>query len=225
MEHRTLPPSSSAAATTVYSSSGSTYPQAMKRLVDISISIMILPILVPIIAVLYVFVRASGGPGFFGHQRIGKDGRVFRCWKLRTMVPNAEDRLQALLDRDREARAEWQQDRKLRDDPRITKFGKFLRKSSLDELPQILNVLKGEMSLIGPRPVTSDELEKYGSHRYIYLVMRPGVTGLWQVSGRNEVSYEERVLLDRRYFEEMSLRLDISILFRTAGAVLARTGM
>ncbi|EDQ03422.1 Undecaprenyl phosphate N,N'-diacetylbacillosamine 1-phosphate transferase (plasmid) [Sulfitobacter indolifex] len=222
MEHRMLPSSD---ATALYSSAGSTYPQVLKRLFDIVISIIILPILVPIIAALYILVRAPGGPGFFGHQRIGKGGKVFRCWKLRTMVPNAEKRLQALLDRDPEARAEWEQDRKLRNDPRITKFGNFLRKSSLDELPQILNVLKGEMSLIGPRPVTADELAKYGPHRSIYLAMRPGVTGLWQVSGRNGVSYAARVLLDRRYFEEMSLSMDVYILLRTAGAVLSRTGM
>lgn len=203
----------------------SLYSQSVKRPLDVAISIVLLPILLPVIFVLYALVRASGGPGFFGHARIGMDGRRFRCWKLRTMVPDAEERLNALLNTDPSARAEWERDRKLRDDPRITKFGDFLRKTSLDELPQIYNVLKGDMSLIGPRPVTAEEIARYGVHKPFYLAMRPGVTGLWQVSGRNDISYSERVALDSRYFREVSLGLDLSILVRTATVVWRWSGM
>ena len=202
-----------------------TYRQSAKRSLDFVLSLLLLPILLPVIVVLYFFVRASGGPGFFGHVRMGKDGRKFRWWKLRTMVPDAEDRLHAMLDIDPRVREAWERDRKLRDDPRITRFGAFLRRTSLDELPQIFNVLKGDMSLVGPRPVTADELEKYGVHKITYLAMRPGVTGLWQVSGRNNVSYSERVAMDNQYFRDMSLVFDMSILVRTTGVVLRRTGL
>lgn len=201
------------------------YTHWAKRFFDVALSILLLPILVPVIFMLFACVKASGGPGFFGHVRMGKDGRSFRCWKLRTMVPDAQDRLNALLDRDAQARAAWQRDRKLRDDPRVTRFGWFLRQTSLDELPQIFNVLKGDMSLVGPRPVTAEELEKYGVHKVAYLAMRPGVTGLWQVSGRNEVSYSERVALDNQYYRNVSLAVDIGILVKTSGVVLRRTGM
>lgn len=225
MENPVSNPARGANGGVVYEQPNAVYARSTKRVFDLVISIMLLPILIPIIAALYVRVRMSGGPGFFGHNRIGKNGRVFRCWKVRTMVPDAEERLQALLASDPVARKSWDMDRKLRDDPRVTKFGEFLRKTSLDELPQIFNVLKGDMSLIGPRPVTPDELEKYGAYSKIYLAMRPGVTGLWQVSGRNDVSYTERVMLDRRYFATMSLRVDLAVLFKTVGAVLRRTGI
>lgn len=225
MENQASNPLRGADGGVVYDQPNAVYAKSAKRVFDLVSSVMLLPILIPIIAGLYMLVRMSGGPGFFGHKRIGKDGRIFRCWKLRTMVPDAEERLRALLANDSEARKSWETDRKLRDDPRITKFGEFLRKTSLDELPQIINVLRGEMSLIGPRPVTPDELEKYGASRMIYLAMRPGVTGLWQVSGRNDVSYSQRVTLDRQYFETMSLRVDLVVLFKTTGAVLRRTGI
>ncbi|APZ52870.1 sugar transferase [Salipiger abyssi] len=195
-----------------------------KRPFDLFLAALMLPILVPVIALLYVAVRLEGGPGFFGHHRVGRNGQVFRCWKIRTMVPDAKERLEHLLANDPQARAEWESDRKLRNDPRVTRLGAFLRKSSLDELPQIWNVLKGEMSLIGPRPVTAPELERYGGHKWIYQSMRPGITGLWQVSGRNEVSYDERVQLDANYFRELSLVSDVRILLQTVGAVLNRTG-
>lgn len=225
MEKHVCPNATSRDLDCDFDTSETVYTNWAKRLFDVVFSILLLPILVPVIFVLYALVRASGGPGFFGHLRMGKDGRSFRCWKLRTMVPDAKDRLNALLDGDARVRAAWQRDRKLQDDPRVTRLGGFLRKTSLDELPQIFNVLKGEMSLVGPRPVTVDELEKYGVHKVAYLSMRPGVTGLWQVSGRNEVSYSERVALDNHYFRHVSLTLDMGILVRTSGAVLRRTGM
>ncbi len=140
------------------------------------------------------------------------------------MVTDAQERLDALLESDPNARAEWDRDRKLRNDPRVTRIGNFLRKSSLDELPQIFNVLKGEMSLVGPRPVTESELERYGTQQGVYLAMRPGVTGLWQVSGRNEVTYGERVSMDSTYYNSVSLGTDLRILAKTADAVLSKTG-
>ncbi|MEL6562802.1 MAG: sugar transferase [Pseudomonadota bacterium] len=200
------------------------YPSIFKRLFDIFLSILLLPILLPIIAILYIVVRSDGGPGFFGHSRVGRNGRMFKCWKVRTMVVDAQERLDALLASDAQARAEWDRDRKLRNDPRVTRVGNFLRKSSLDELPQIFNVLKGEMSLVGPRPITEAELERYGAQQAVYLAMRPGVTGLWQVSGRNEVTYNERVSMDSTYYNSVSLGTDLRILAKTADAVLSKTG-
>jgi Undecaprenyl-phosphate galactose phosphotransferase WbaP len=200
------------------------YEIFFKRVLDLVISITILPIILPTILVLCLLVRRDGGAGLFGHARMGKDGKVFSCWKIRTMVPDAQARLDALLASDAEARAEWERDHKLRNDPRVTRLGNFLRRSSLDELPQIWNVLKGEMSLIGPRPVTEPELQRYGKQAPSYLMMRPGITGLWQVSGRNDISYAERVALDVKYLDEMSLWKDLAILYKTVFAVVGRTG-
>ncbi|WP_417261743.1 sugar transferase [Celeribacter sp.] len=200
------------------------YAGAMKRVFDIVLSLLLLPMIAPLILLLCLMVCRDGGSGFFGHARVGKGGKTFKCWKIRTMVTDSQERLEALLKSDPAARAEWEQDRKLRNDPRVTPLGNFLRKSSLDELPQLWNVLKGEMSLIGPRPVTEPELVMYGKDAVIYEALRPGVTGLWQVSGRNDVSYKERVELDVRYHNKMSFMLDMEILFRTAKSVVSRTG-
>lgn len=152
------------------------YKTVLKRVLDIALSILLLPILLPVLAVLCVLVMRDGGPGLFGHARVGRNGKVFKCWKVRTMVTDAQARLDALLESDPQAREEWDRDRKLRNDPRITRLGAFLRQSSLDELPQIFNVLKGEMSLVGPRPVTAPELDRYGGGKSAYLALRPGVT-------------------------------------------------
>ena len=152
---------------------------------------------------------------FFAHTRVGRHGRLFRCFKFRTMVPNAAEVLAELLARDPAARAEWARDRKLRNDPRITPIGRLLRKTSLDELPQLFNVLRGEMSLVGPRPVMPDELERYGEAQDRLSQVRPGLTGLWQISGRNDVDYERRVHLDAWYVRNWTFWYDILILFRT----------
>ena len=200
------------------------YDGFAKRGLDLVLALLLLSTLGPIILILCLIVRLDGGPGLFGHPRIGRDGRSFRCWKIRTMVPNAGERLEQLLASDPKAREEWERDHKLRDDPRVTRLGNFLRETSLDELPQIWNVLTGEMSLIGPRPVTETELERYGSYRPDYLSLRPGVTGLWQVSGRNDISYDQRVQLDAEYRQRVSPRTDLQILLRTIGVVLNRTG-
>jgi len=168
--------------------------------------------------------QRDGAPVLFAHYRVGLNGRLFRCLKFRTMLRNAEQVLGDLLASDAQARDEWAREQKLQRDPRITAIGHFLRRTSLDELPQLINVLRGEMSLVGPRPITVAELTKYGAVRWHYLCVRPGITGLWQVSGRNDVSYPERVALDQRYVESRSLRMDVAILLRTIKVVVARDG-
>lgn len=174
--------------------------------------------------VIWLIWRRDGLPVFFAHYRVGRDGKLFRCLKFRTMARDAERMLAELLRNDPAARAEWQRDQKLTNDPRITPVGHFLRRTSLDELPQLFNVLRGEMSLVGPRPITVAELTRYGRVRWHYLSVRPGMTGLWQVSGRNNTSYEERVELDRDYVERHSLWLDLRILVKTINVVVARDG-
>ncbi|THH35430.1 sugar transferase [Aliishimia ponticola] len=195
-----------------------------KRLFDITASLLILPLILPLIAIIGFIVRLDGGPGFFGHARVGQDGHRFRCWKIRTMVPNAEAVLKAHLANNPAAAAEWARDHKLSNDPRVTRLGNFLRKSSLDELPQIWNVLRGEMSLVGPRPIVTAEIAKYGPYKHGYLAMKPGVTGLWQVSGRNDVTYQERVLLDMDYLAQRSFWMDMRVLFLTVTVLFAWTG-
>lgn len=201
-----------------------TYARLLKRPLDILLAVLMLPALVPVIALLWLLVRRDGGNGFFGHLRVGRDGKSFRCWKLRSMVVDAEVLLAQHLAADPAAAAEWRRDHKLSDDPRVTRLGAFLRRSSLDELPQIWNVLCGEMSFVGPRPVVIDELARYGASRWAYLQTRPGITGLWQVSGRNDISYDDRVALDVQYSSDMRLSRDIRIMVMTAGAVLHCTG-
>ncbi len=169
-------------------------------------------------------IRRDGGPAIFAHQRVGQSGRMFPCFKFRTMHVDAEQQLRDLLARDPAARAEWEREFKLRNDPRITGIGHFLRRTSLDELPQLFNVIRGEMSLVGPRPVIRAELERYGDDVDYFLMVRPGMTGLWQVSGRNDVDYETRVYLDTWYVKNWSLWYDIAILFKTVRVVLARKG-
>jgi exopolysaccharide production protein ExoY len=160
----------------------------------------------------------------FAHYRVGYEGTVFRCMKFRTMLNDSEQVLADHLREDPQARAEWARDQKLAFDPRVTRIGRFLRRSSLDELPQLLNVLRGEMNLVGPRPITVAELTRYGTDRWHYLSARPGITGLWQVSGRSSTTYEERVALDRRYVEQRSLWLDLRIMLKTLRVVASREG-
>ena len=205
--------------------SGAPYAAWGKRAFDIVLAIAIAPFVGLTVALLAAAVTLSdGGRPFFGHVRVGRDGRLFRCWKLRTMVPDAEARLQDHLDSDPAAAAEWAVYRKLTDDPRITPLGEFLRRTSLDELPQLWNVLRGDMSFVGPRPVTPDELEMYGAARTAYWAVRPGITGLWQVSGRNEVTYDERVRLDGAYLRRIGLVTDLAIMLRTALVIVRPTG-
>ena len=175
-------------------------------------------------AAAWLIWKRDGAPILFGHYRVGQDGRMFRCLKFRTMVRDSEAVLARLLREDAAARAEWERDQKLDNDPRVTPVGRFLRKTSLDELPQLFNVLRGEMNLVGPRPITFGELQRYQGTRWHYLCVRPGMTGLWQVSGRNNTSYNERVALDRQYVEGRSAWLDFGILLRTVKVVLNSEG-
>jgi len=189
------------------------------------VALLLLIVLSPVIAVIsFLIWQRDGAPVLFAHYRVGYDGKLFRCLKFRTMMRESEQVLSDLLLRDAAVRAEWARDHKLSNDPRITPVGDFLRRSSLDELPQLLNVLRGDMSLVGPRPITVAELTRYGKVRWHYLSVRPGITGLWQVSGRNNTTYEERVALDRRYVEQRSVWLDIGILLKTVRVVVAREG-
>ena len=190
-----------------------------------AVALLLLVLLSPVMAVVTFFIwKRDGAPVLFAHYRVGRNGKLFRCMKFRSMLRNSEQVLADLLRNDEQARAEWARDQKLTNDPRITPIGHFLRRSSLDELPQLLNVLRGEMSLVGPRPITVAELTRYGSVRWHYLSVRPGITGLWQVSGRNNTSYEERVALDRRYVEQRSVLGDVAILFKTVRVVVLREG-
>lgn len=196
----------------------------IKRTFDIVVATSIFILISPLFLVLALLVKQDGGNAIYGHTRIGRDGKPFKCLKFRSMVVNSKEVLEHLLATDPEARAEWEKDFKLKNDPRITKVGAFLRKSSLDELPQLLNVIKGNMSLVGPRPVIAEEVERYGENREYYLMAKPGITGLWQVSGRNDVDYETRIYYDAWYMKNWSLWNDIAILFKTIGVVLNRKG-
>jgi lipopolysaccharide/colanic/teichoic acid biosynthesis glycosyltransferase len=161
---------------------------------------------------------------FFGHDRIGQSGKKFTLWKFRTMIFDGKGVLERHLAQNHTARAEWEANHKIKDDPRVTSMGKFLRRYSLDELPQLWNVLKGEMSLVGPRPIVTDEIERYREGYSLYKRVHPGITGLWQVSGRTDASYDERVRFDEYYVRNWSIWLDIYILLRTFWAVLQRRG-
>ena len=184
-------------------------------------TIAISPIL--IIIALWIY-KDSPGPVIFKHRRIGKNGKEFNCYKFRSMCVDAKERLEQLLKTDPKAKAEWEKDFKLKNDPRITKSGAFLRKTSLDELPQIFNVLKGEMSLVGPRPIIKDEMIRYGEYINDYLMVKPGITGMWQVSGRSDTDYKQRVQLDSWYVRNWSIWLDAMLLWRTGKTVLSKKG-
>lgn len=185
-------------------------------------TVLISPLL---LYVAYRIKKEDPGPVFFAHMRIGKNGKPFPCYKFRSMVLNSQEMLQKYLAENSAAREEWERDFKLKDDPRVTPIGKVLRRTSLDELPQIFNVLRGEMSLVGPRPVIQEELDKYyGETAKLYCTVKPGITGLWQVSGRSDLGYDERVALDAVYIQNRSIIGDILILWKTIGVVLMKKG-
>jgi undecaprenyl-phosphate galactose phosphotransferase len=197
------------------------WPQLLKRAFDLVVGFGLLVAVAPLMAVIACRLAFDDGPVIYGHLRVGCCGRLFLCRKFRTMVPDAERVLHELLQQNPEARAEWARDHKLKHDPRITRFGAWLRRTSLDELPQIWNVVRGDMSLVGPRPITRAELARYGSDALYYTATRPGLTGLWQVSGRNDTDYDERVHLDGWYVRNWSLWYDLVILAQT-GLVVVR---
>ena len=192
-----------------------------KRIVDVVLAISGIIILAPLLLICFVAtIATSSGPALFRHKRVGFNGKHFDCLKFRTMVTDAPKRLRQVLDSDPAAAAEWAATRKLRFDPRVTAIGAILRRSSLDELPQLFNVLKGDMSIVGPRPVTDEELERYAGYVGAYLACRPGITGLWQVSGRSRTSYEERVAFDAQYAQTWSMALDAKIMIVTIPSLL-----
>ncbi|MFZ4615367.1 MAG: undecaprenyl-phosphate galactose phosphotransferase WbaP [Rectinemataceae bacterium] len=202
-----------------------TLNQGLKRLLDVVIVILGGIIIIPFFLVIALFIKIdSPGPVFYGHHRLGRNGVPFKAWKFRSMVRNSREVLEELLVRDPEACAEWEGNFKLRDDPRITRMGRFLRKTSLDEFPQIWNVLIGQMSLVGPRPIIEAEIDKYGHNYSLFSSVKPGMSGLWQVSGRSDLDYDERVALDIYYIQSWSIWLDLYILLKTFGVVVVGMG-
>lgn len=199
----------------------------IKRLIDIIGSLVGIVLLIPVTILVFLFriiLKENDGPLFYSQKRIGKNGKYFKLYKFRSMCKNADDILAKYLAENEEARLEFRENQKLKDDPRITRMGKFLRKTSLDELPQVINILKGEMSFIGPRPVVDGEIDKYGEQREKFLSVKPGLTGYWQVNGRSTTTYDERMKLELYYVDNQSLWLDIKIFFKTFVAVLKKEG-
>ncbi len=195
---------------------------SLKRVFDVTAVLAAAPVVVPIMAVLALGVALDGGKPFYGQERVGKDRRVFRMWKLRSMVPDADARMEACLAANPDMRREWNETQKLKCDPRITRFGRIIRKCSLDELPQLWNVLKGDMSLVGPRPMMLSQQALYPST--VYFRMRPGITGYWQTSARNDTSFAARAEFDAAYDRDLSFSTDLKLLGRTVKTVMHGTG-
>jgi len=208
----------------LYNNLSRPWPRRVKRCFDLIVGCLLLLLTAPLFGLIGWRLARKGGPIFFGHTRIGKGGRRFKCLKFRTMEPDADRVLDEYLEAHPELKEEWETHHKLRHDPRITRMGIWLRRTSLDELPQLINVIKGDMSLVGPRPVVADELDKYGDNLFYYVESKPGLTGLWQVSGRSDVTYRQRVHLDCWYVRNWSLWCDLVILIKTPKAVLKGFG-
>jgi Undecaprenyl-phosphate galactose phosphotransferase WbaP len=197
----------------------------IKRIMDLVLVIIGGIVLMPLFLFIAILVKLSSpGPVIYGHSRLGQNGRPFRAYKFRSMVSDADKRLEELLESDEEIRREWESDHKLKDDPRVTMIGKILRQTSLDEFPQLINILKGEMSLVGPRPIVEEEVKKYGEDFGRIFSVKPGLTGLWQVSGRSNTDYAERISFDTYYLQSWSMWLDIWVLLKTIGAVIRGKG-
>jgi len=208
-------------------SSGAEYPVGgqRKRLFDIVVAVFLLLLTLPLFIIVVAVLKVTDpGPVIYRHVRIGLRGRRFTCFKFRTMVVDAENELKALFDHNPSARAEWERSQKLINDPRVTRVGRFLRESSLDELPQLINVVRGEMSLVGPRPIVPSEMSRYGDWLGSYVSARPGLTGTWQISGRSDCGYDNRIKLDANYVSDWRFSTDLSILVRTVGVVVERKG-
>ena len=193
----------------------------IKNIFDISFSLIFLIAFIPLFLIIALLIKLSSrGSIFFLQERIGKNNVPFKCIKFRTMYPEAKDILQNLLNKDEKIKKEFEETHKIKNDPRITTIGKLLRKTSLDELPQFINVIRNEMSIVGPRPIVKAEKKKYGKNLIKVLSIKPGITGLWQVSGRNNLTYKKRVKLDINYVKNYNLLMDIRILIRTFGVIL-----
>lgn len=198
---------------------------AIKRFIDLFLVVLTGLLILPLLLFIALLIKiTSEGPVLYGHKRVGLNGKYFKAYKFRTMVKDADKKLKSLLETDAGLRKEWEESHKLKDDPRVTKIGKFLRKISLDEFPQLINILKGEMSLVGPRPVTGEEIEKYGENAKRVLSVKPGLTGLWQISGRSDTAYAERVSYDLYYLQSWSVWLDLWIIYSTPRAVIRGRG-
>lgn len=196
-----------------------------KRIFDVIVATATLIAALPLFFCVFVALKLTDpGPVFYQHVRVGRGGRRFSCFKFRSMVVNSDEVLKAVLENHPERREEWIRTQKLINDPRITPIGQFLRQSSLDELPQLINVLRGDMSLVGPRPIVPAEMPRYGDKLDLYLRARPGITGIWQISGRNDCEYKRRIEMDANYVRQWSFSSDFSILLRTFAAVLAQKG-
>jgi Undecaprenyl-phosphate galactose phosphotransferase WbaP len=198
---------------------------AIKRFMDMGMVIVGGIIILPFLLVIALLIKLSSpGPVLYKHRRLGQNGRELEVYKFRSMVANADEKLKAMLEADPNLRAEWETNFKLKDDPRITGIGKFLRRTSFDEFPQLINIIKGEMSLVGPRPVTQNEVERYGEDFRRIFSVKPGLTGLWQVSGRSDTDYEERIAYDSYYLQSWSVWIDIWVLYKTIGVVFRGKG-
>ena len=202
---------------------GGFYRGRLKPMLDVLFILLTLPFSVPLIALLAVALWVEGGSPFYTQDRLGRNGKRFSILKLRTMVRTADAVLEEYLASDPAGRREWDELQKLKNDPRVTRVGQFLRATSMDELPQLFNVLKGDMSLVGPRPMMPDQLAMYGESR-AYFALRPGITGLWQVSARNNTRFSHRNEVDQEYEQKISFAVDLAVLFKTVGVVLRRTG-
>lgn len=202
---------------------GSNLPyKIVKRTTDITLSAVAIVLLLPVFALIALAIKLeSKGPVFFKHTRIGKDGKIIKIYKFRSMVDNAEDLIKSFTP---EQMKEYKENYKLSNDPRVTKVGKFIRKTSLDELPQLINILKGDLSIIGPRPVVAEELKKYGSNIEKFLSVTPGLTGFWAANGRSCTSYEQRMQMELFYIDNLSLKMDVKVFFKTIEAVIKREG-
>lgn len=200
------------------------YTRFGKRVVDLVLALILLPLIAPVILLICLAVRRDGASALFAHARVGQHGQAFKCWKIRTMVPNAQSLLLDHLDKNPKAAAEWARTQKLTHDPRVTPLGRFLRRASLDELPQVWNVLRGDMSFVGPRPVTQGELTRYGSLVQTYLSLKPGVTGNWQIHGRSDGCYVERIQLDAEYAQRVNVMRDLGLIVATVRVVVYPTG-
>jgi Undecaprenyl-phosphate galactose phosphotransferase WbaP len=204
--------------------STNTLGRALKWLLDYIAAVIALVLIIPLLFLVSLLVCMDGGPAIFGHRRLGMSGQEFRCLKFRTMVVDNAAVLARTLADDPDAAAEWAANHKLRNDPRVTRIGRFLRTTSLDELPQLFNVLRGEMSLVGPRPIVREEIVRYGKDIQYYYRVKPGLTGLWQVSGRSDTSYRERVAYDVAYVKKWSFWQDLWILVKTVQVIVMREG-
>ncbi len=194
----------------------------IKRFMDVILATIALVVLSPIFLIIAIAIKIeSKGPVFFKHTRIGKNGKIIKLYKFRSMVINAEELIKSFTP---EQMKEYKENYKLTNDPRITKIGKFLRKTSLDELPQLLNIIKGDLSIIGPRPVVTDELKKYGANTEKFLSVTPGLTGYWAANGRSCTTYEQRMQMELYYIDNLSLKMDIKVFFKTIEAVIKREG-